>query len=370
LQSLAGYASIRLGNEKAANVAAGKGKVRNKFIFCNKLYTIMLSAGLEGEQLGQPQSSTIAELAVPLAPRPSEHDRSIRPEIVQFLEYVRVEKGLAANSVSSYRRDLTRFAAYVDQRGLTLQRIQREDIRHFLATLYKASLSARSVARYLVSLRGFFHFLRREGRVESEVTLEIDSPQMGRSLPKFISLEDVELLLKAPSLATPSGLRDKAMLELLYATGMRVSELTGIGHGDLDAGLGIIRCLGKGNKERLIPVGRSALQAVEVYMRQGRSKLLKGRSSPYLFLNQRGGRMSRVGFWKILSAYGRKAGIATPLTPHLVRHSFATHLLDRGADLRSIQLLLGHSDISTTQIYTHVLKERLKQVYQAHHPRA
>ena len=330
----------------------------------------MLSAGLEGDHHGQRQSSTTSELAEPLVPGPSERLRLIRAEIVEFIEYVRVERGLAANSVSGYRRDLTRFAGYVEQRGLTLQSIQREDIRHFLATLYKGNLSARSVARYLVSLRGFFHFLRREGKVQSEVTSEIDSPQIGRSLPKFISFEEVESLLKTPSLATPSGLRDKAMLELLYATGMRVSELTGIGHGDLDAGLGILRCLGKGNKERLIPVGRDALQAVEAYMRQGWPKLLKGRSSRYLFLNQRGGRMSRVGFWKILSAYGRKAGIATPLTPHLVRHSFATHLLDRGADLRSIQLLLGHSDISTTQIYTHVLKERLKQVYQMHHPRA
>ncbi|MGH9431260.1 MAG: site-specific tyrosine recombinase XerD, partial [Terriglobia bacterium] len=235
---------------------------------------------------------------------------------------------------------------------------------------YKDGLSARSVARYLVSLRGFFHFLHRAGRIESEVTSEIDSPQIGRRLPKFLALEEVESLLKAADPSTPSGFRDKAMLELLYATGMRVSELTGLGYGDLDANLGILRCLGKGNKERLIPVGRAALQAVDAYIKQGRPQLLKGRSSAYLFLNHRGGRMSRVGFWKILSAYGRTAGIATPLTPHLVRHSFATHLLDRGADLRSIQLLLGHSDISTTQIYTHVLKERLKQVYQMHHPRA
>ncbi len=330
----------------------------------------MLSAGLEGEKLGQPQSSAIPELLDPIAATPPNVDRSIRSEILQFLEYSRVEKGLAANSISSYKRDLTRFAGYLQQRGLTLQRTKREDIRHFLATLYKAELSARSVARNLVSLRGFFHFLHREGRVQSEATSEIDSPQIGRSLPKFISLEEVELLLKAPNPSKPSGLRDKAMLELLYATGMRVSELTGLGKGDLDANLGILRCLGKGNKERLIPVGRDALKAVESYVTQGRPQLLKGRSSSYLFLNQRGGRMSRVGFWKILSAYGRKAGIATPLTPHLVRHSFATHLLDRGADLRSIQLLLGHSDISTTQIYTHVLKERLKQVYQMHHPRA
>lgn len=330
----------------------------------------MLSAGLEGKHPGQPQSSASLGLSKPAVASLMAKDVSIRPEILQFLEYSRVEKGLAANSISSYRMDLTRFAEYLEQRCLTPQTTQREDIRHFLATLYKDGLSARSVARYLMSLRGFFHFLRREGKVEFEVTSEIDSPQIGRSLPKFISFEEVESLLKAADPSTPSGLRDKAMLELLYATGMRVSELTNLGHGDLDANLGILRCLGKGNKERLIPVGRDALQAVESYVRQGRPQLLRGRSSPFLFLNQRGGRMSRVGFWKILSAYGRKAGIATPLTPHLVRHSFATHLLDRGADLRSIQLLLGHSDISTTQIYTHVLKERLMQVYQTHHPRA
>ncbi|MGH9452672.1 MAG: site-specific tyrosine recombinase XerD [Terriglobia bacterium] len=330
----------------------------------------MFSAGFDGQRNTEPQRSAIPELREPLdAPNPTD-ERSIRADILEFLEYSRVEKGLATNSILGYRLDLTKFGRYLRQRGLSPERTKREDVRHFLATLYKDGLSARSVARCLVSLRGFFHFLHREGKIDADVTSEIDSPQVGRRLPKFLALEEVEALLKAPDPSTPSGLRDKAMLELLYATGMRVSELTGLGSGDLDASLGILRCLGKGNKERLIPVGRDALQSVAAYIAQGRLKLLKGRSSSYLFLNQRGGRMSRVGFWKILSAYGRTAGIATPLTPHLVRHSFATHMLDRGADLRSIQLLLGHSDISTTQIYTHVVKERLKQVYEMHHPRA
>jgi integrase/recombinase XerD len=330
----------------------------------------MFSMDYNGEGLGPTVWSLNSDLAEPLGGSLKNPKGTIWPEILEFLEYARVEKGLAANSITSYQRDLTRFSKYLDQRGLALQNVTREDVRHFLATLYKAGLTGRSVARYLVSVRGLFNFLHREGKVESDVTSEIDSPQIGRRLPKFIAFEEVESLLKTPDPSTPSGLRDKAMLELLYATGLRVSELTGLCCGDLDANLGILRCLGKGNKERLVPVGRDALQAVEVYVREGRPKLLKRRNLPYLFLNHRGGKLSRVGFWKIISAYGRMAGITTPLTPHLLRHSFATHLLERGADLRSIQLLLGHSDISTTQIYTHVHKERLMQVYQKHHPRA
>ena len=292
------------------------------------------------------------------------------PEAQLFLDYARVEKGLAVNSIESYRRDLTEFSAFLSRQGKTLAAVERDDIRSFLRQLYERDLGARSVARHLVSLRNLFRFMVREGRLAGDPTAEIEAPKLDQSLPKYMTVDEVDQLLAIPDVSTPLGLRDKAMLELLYATGMRVSELVHVGAGDFDMGLGLIRCLGKGNKERLIPVGKSALQAVEAYLLGGRPILAGKRNPSWLFLNARGGRLSRVGFWKILGAYGRRAGLATGLTPHLVRHSFATHLLERGADLRSIQLMLGHSDISTTQIYTHVLKERLKQVYQSHHPRA
>ncbi len=291
-------------------------------------------------------------------------------EFEAFLNYIRVEKGLAANSIESYRRDLFDFADFLHQARKDLKKVSREEIRAFLASLYQRGLSPRSVARQLVSLRNVFRFLVREGKLQIDPTAEIDSPKIGQSLPKYLTTEEVEALLRQPEPTTPAGLRDKAMLELLYATGMRVSELISLRWEDFEVGLGVVRCRGKGNKERLIPVGKPALRDVEAYVQRGRPGLAKKRIAPFLFLNQRGGGLSRVGFWKILSHYGRAAGIATAITPHAVRHSFATHLLERGADLRSIQLMLGHSDISTTQIYTHVLKERLKQVYHDHHPRA
>lgn len=295
---------------------------------------------------------------------------SLIEEARSFLEFARVEKGLAANSIESYRRDLTEFSAFLHHLGKSASEVKREDIGAFLKQLYDRELKARSRARHLVSLRNLFRFLIREGRLIGDPTAGIVAPKLERSLPKHLSPEEVDKLLAQPDVTTPLGLRDKAMLELLYATGMRVSELVHVGAGDIDMELGVIRCLGKGSKERLIPVGKSALRAVEAYVRDGRALLVRKRNPPWLFLNRRGGALSRVGFWKIITAYGRSARLATKLTPHLVRHSFATHLLERGADLRSIQLMLGHSDISTTQIYTHVLKERLKQVYQSHHPRA
>ena len=292
------------------------------------------------------------------------------PELSAFLDYARVEKGLASNSIASYRRDLLKFTAFLRYRSVALENVTRDDIRDFLAELVKNGLTARSRARHLVSVRNFFRFLLKDGRIRSDAAAEIDLPQVGLSLPQHLAEGEVDALLAQPDGSTAAGLRDKAMLELLYATGLRVSELVNLRWEDFDLNLGILRCVGKGSKERLIPVGKSALKAVEAYVRSGRPPLLKNRAMSFLFLNRRGGRLSRVGFWKILAQYGREAGITMPLTPHLVRHSFATHLLERGADLRSIQLLLGHSDISTTQIYTHVMKERLRQVYRTHHPRA
>ena len=304
------------------------------------------------------------------APSASQPALPLAPEVRLFLDFSRVEKGLAANSVISYRRDLAEFSAFLRRQGKGFQEVEREDIRAFLAVLHKRGLSARSAARHLVSLRNLFRFLVREGRLAVDPTAEVEAPRLEHSLPRYLTLEEVEQLLAQPDTTAALGRRDKAMLELLYATGMRVSELVRVRAGDFDMSLGIVRCLGKGNKERLIPVGKSALAAVEAYLAQGRPELAAKHNPPWLFLNRWGSALSRVGFWKILAAYGRQAGLATRLTPHLVRHSFATHLLERGADLRSIQLMLGHSDISTTQIYTHVLKERLKQIYQSHHPRA
>jgi len=291
-------------------------------------------------------------------------------ELDAFLNYIRVEKGLATNSISSYRRDLVEFVEFVSRQRRRLGKVNREDIRAFLASLYRRGLAARSVARHLVSLRGLYRFLLKEGKIRSDPTAEIDAPKTGQTLPKYLTVAEVDSLLQQPDPAGRAGLRDQAMLELLYATGMRVSELINLCWEDFEVNLGVVRCRGKGSKERLIPVGKSALRALEAYVQRGRGEGAKKRSSPFLFLNQRGGRLSRVGFWKILGRYGRAAGIATPLAPHVMRHSFATHLLERGADLRSIQLMLGHSDISSTQIYTHVLTERLKQVYHEHHPRA
>ncbi|HLW78233.1 MAG TPA: site-specific tyrosine recombinase XerD [Terriglobia bacterium] len=301
---------------------------------------------------------------------PTEPAGQSQRELDEFLAYVRVEKGLAANTLSSYGRDLAGFLAYLSGRSQSWREVGREEIRGFFRSLYQRDLSARSVARHLVSLRSFFRFELERGRITADPTQDVDAPEVGVSLPKYLSGEEVDTLLAQPDPSTAAGSRDKAMLELLYATGMRVSELVGLRCDNFDANLGIVRCLGKGSKERLIPVGKPALRAVESYLRCCREQLAKHPEVPLLFLNHRGRALSRVGFWKILARYGRASGIPTRITPHLVRHSFATHLLERGADLRSIQLMLGHSDISTTQVYTHVLKERLKQVYQTHHPRA
>jgi integrase/recombinase XerD len=302
--------------------------------------------------------------------RPSRRSSAYGWELAAFLNFSRVEKGLARNSIESYGRDLQSFGAYLARIRKAVEKVQKDDVRRFLESLYARGLSARSVARHLVAVRNLFRFLAQEGKLRSNPAAEIQSPDIGHTLPKYLTSAEIEALLAAPDASTPAGARDKAMLDLLYATGLRVSELVGVRGEDFDLNLGVLRCRGKGNKERLVPVGRSALRSVEAYSGEARAKLLSGKSLPNLFVNRRGGALTRVGFWKLLRAYGRAAGVRTPLTPHLVRHSFATHLLERGADLRSIQLMLGHSDISTTQIYTHVMKERLKQVYQECHPRA
>jgi integrase/recombinase XerD len=299
----------------------------------------------------------------------------ISAAISAFLTHVRVEKGLSANTVAAYGRDMLKFEAYAKSKKnkLNLKSITRDDLVDFLASLYRRKLESRTVARHLVTLRNFFRFAQIQEMIPEDPSSNLESPKIRRSLPDYLRLEEVEKLLAQPDEKTPIGLRDRAMLEVLYSSGLRVSELTGLRVMDLDRSAGCVRCIGKGNKERIVPVGKRALALVDRYLREARPKLVgKGQAtlSPTLFLNRRGGRLSRVGVWKILSAYGRQAGLRVALTPHMLRHSFATHLLERGADLRSVQLMLGHSDISTTQIYTHVVEERLKQIYKAHHPRA
>ena len=293
--------------------------------------------------------------------------------ISSFLTHVQVEKGLAVNTLSAYRRDLAKFEDFAKKRKLALAAVKRDDLVDFLASLYRQKLESKTVARHLVTLRNFFRHAQVEELITEDPTAHLESPKVRRSLPGYLRLEEVEKLLELPDQTTPLGLRDRAMLEVLYSTGLRVSELTSLRVMDLDTKVGCVRCIGKGDKERIVPVGRKALAIVEKYLRHGRMALIgttRGTAGAFLFLNRRGGRISRVGVWKIFSSYGRKAGLRVPLTPHMLRHSFATHLLERGADLRSVQLMLGHSDISTTQIYTHVVEERLKQIYKAHHPRA
>ncbi|MGA3177191.1 MAG: site-specific tyrosine recombinase XerD [Candidatus Acidiferrum sp.] len=293
--------------------------------------------------------------------------------IAAFLTHVRVEKGLSPNTVSAYRSDLLKFDEFGKKKKLTVESVTRDDLVDFLASLYRQKLESRTVARNLVTMRNFFRFtLVQELRTE-DPSLNLESPKIRRSLPGYLRLEEVEKLLAQPDEKQPAGLRDRAMLEVLYSTGLRVSELVGLRVMDMDRAAGCVRCIGKGDKERIVPIGRKAIALVERYLRDARPKLLgnaKQQNVSTLFINRRGGPLSRVGVWKILSAYGRQAGMRTGLTPHMLRHSFATHLLERGADLRSVQLMLGHSDISTTQIYTHVVEERLKQIYKAHHPRA
>jgi integrase/recombinase XerD len=297
----------------------------------------------------------------------------ISAAISMFLTHVRVEKGLSANTVSAYRRDLVKFEEFAKKKKLALGKITRDDLVDFLASLYRQKLESRTVARHQVTLRNFFRFGLVQELITTDPSLNLESPKIRRSLPGYLRLEELERLLAQPDDKTAIGLRDHAMLEVLYSTGLRVSELVHLRVMDLDRSAGCVRCIGKGDKERIVPIGKKALALVERYLKEARAKLVgKGKqiSANTLFINRRGGSLSRVGVWKILSAYGRRAGLRVGLTPHMLRHSFATHLLERGADLRSVQLMLGHSDISTTQIYTHVVEERLKQVYKAHHPRA
>jgi integrase/recombinase XerD len=287
--------------------------------------------------------------------------------IKSFIDYCRIEKGLANNSLAAYRRDLNRFADAF-QGSDTPPGIER--LRGYVQALYASGLSARSVARHITTLRNCYKYLLSEQVIDSDPTALLTSPKQWSTVPKYLNREEIDRLLGAPDTARPNGARDKAMLELLYASGLRVSELCSLDVSDLQLQLGYVRVTGKGNKQRLVPVGESALEALSRYLESVRNAILKGRTCRFLFVTSRGTRMTRQGFWKLLAAYGRQAGILRPLTPHIVRHSFATHLLDGGADLRSLQTMLGHADIGTTQIYTHVARSRLREVLEQHHPRA
>lgn len=305
-------------------------------------------------------------------PAPGISDRTgtrVSAASASFLTFCRVEKGLAANSIDAYRRDLAAFSAWTAEAKLAGFPTV-EDLRCYLDFLYGKGLQGRSVARHLTTLRNFYKFLLEQGLVSVDPSEFLSSPKQWSTIPKFLNSEEIGRLLNAPAADTPLGLRDRAMLELLYASGLRVSELCSVQVSDVERSVGIVRVTGKGNKQRLVPMGASALRAIEDYIENGRLAILKRRISKFLFVTGRGGRLTRQAFWKLLAQHGLRAGITRPLTPHVLRHSFATHLLEGGADLRSVQTMLGHADISTTQVYTHVVRGRLRRTIDDHHPRA
>ncbi|WP_419881267.1 site-specific tyrosine recombinase XerD [Peribacillus sp. B-H-3] len=294
-------------------------------------------------------------------------------QIRDFMHFLTIEKGLAKNTLVSYERDLRSYMAYAVnvEEMKSWNDVRRVHIIHFLAHLKDSGKSSRTLARHIASIRSFHQFLIREKAADQDPSLHLETPQQERTLPKVLSMEEVEALLEAPKILDEFGLRDKAMLELLYATGMRVSELINLEVNDVHASMGFVRCVGKGNKERIIPIGKTALDAIEAYMNKGRNRLASNKHrADTLFLNHHGNTLTRQGFWKILKKLAREARIEKEITPHTLRHSFATHLLMNGADLRAVQEMLGHADISTTQIYTHVTNVRLKEVYSKFHPRA
>lgn len=291
--------------------------------------------------------------------------------IEDYLRHLAVERGLAENSLAAYDRDLRRMVGYLKQAGAdSFHEISRGQVARVLLRLREEGLSPRTVARHTSSLRGLYRYLLLQGHVKEDPTAHIESSNPWIRLPGVLSQEEVERLLAAPPTSTVLGLRDKAMLELLYAAGLRVSEMVTLRLSDVDLEVGYVRCQGKGGKDRVVPLGRDAQAAVRRYLETSRSRLQKGRSDSTLFLNRAGYPLTRQGFWKLLRAYAISAGIDRRVTPHTLRHSFATHLLEHGADLRAVQVMLGHADISTTQIYTHVSRAHLKTVYDRYHPRA
>jgi len=287
-----------------------------------------------------------------------------------YLDHLRVERRLAGHTLESYARDLSALAAFAAGAGRSVDELDRQALERFVREQRGRGLAPRSVARLVAAVRGFYRFLVLDRRLESSPADDLQPPRAWPALPTFLSIEEVDTLIAQPDVTTPLGLRDRAMIELLYATGLRVTELVSVRLADLHLDEHYVTCIGKGSKERLVPIGEQATDWIRKYSATARRELLKGRASPRLFLNVRGGPLSRVGFWKVLKRYALAARLPRTLSPHVLRHSFATHLLERGADLRAIQLMLGHADLSTTQIYTHVLQARLRTVYDRFHPRA
>lgn len=291
--------------------------------------------------------------------------------IERFIHYLAVERGLAQNTLDSYQRDLNNYVEFLKRSHIRdLNQTRRANIIAYLADLQRKGRATSTISRNLASLRSFYGFLIRDGLIDSDPTTNLESPKIEKRLPKVLTVQEVEALLEGPDLGDVCGLRDKAMLELLYATGIRVSELVALNLSDVNLNMGFLKCFGKGSKERIIPLGTMALTNVSDYVMRARGKLLRNQEEESLFLNHHGQRLSRQGFWKIIKKYAITATIEKEITPHTLRHSFATHLLENGADLRAVQEMLGHADISTTQIYTHLTKSRLKEVYAKTHPRA
>ena len=288
----------------------------------------------------------------------------------EFCDTLWLEDGLSRNTLESYRRDLRLFSAWLSaDRGMTLLQVQRADLLDYLAYKFQRKSRPRSAARLLSSLKRLYRYLLRENRIQRDPTLQVESPKLPRSLPKILTEQDVDSLLAAPNVESPLGLRDKSMLEALYASGLRVSELVTMQVGQISQDMGVVQVVGKGSKERLVPVGEEALSWIRRYMENARPEILAGRQADALFVTARGASMTRQAFWHLIRRYADRAGIRKGISPHTLRHAFATHLLNHGADLRVVQMLLGHSDISTTQIYTYVARERLKQLHAKHHPR-
>jgi integrase/recombinase XerD len=291
-------------------------------------------------------------------------------KIQAFLSYMQVEKGLAKNTVAAYRSDLNKLNSYFSKQEIPLKRIRQEHLTDFMRALFQQGLDSRSAARALAAVRQFFRFCRRDGFIAADPAENIEAPRFRRSLPNCLSVAQVETLLTQPKLTTREGARDRAMLELMYSTGLRVSEVVNLQLQDVDLEAGVVRCTGKGDKQRLVPMGKAAIAALIRYVKTTRIKFRGSRGSSHFFLSNRGKPLTRNGVWRNLAKYGKRAGLKGKLSPHKLRHSFATHMIERGADLRSVQLMLGHADIATTQIYTHVAKDRMKRVYKEHHPRA
>ena len=291
------------------------------------------------------------------------------PAVNRFLDAVWTERGLSPNTLAAYRADLTALSRWLAERQVPMVQTSHKDLQQFIESRVDAGARPRSTARQLSSFRRFFRYLVREGEIQEDPTAQIAMPKIGRSLPKSLTEEEVEALLAAPTVRDPLGNRDRTMLEVLYATGLRVSELVNLRYAQINLNQGVIRIVGKGNRERLIPLGDEAVRWLTEFVHGARDEILLDRQTDYLFPTRRGDRMTRQAFWHIIKRYARKSGVAQGLSPHTLRHAFATHLLNHGADLRVVQILLGHSDLSTTQIYTHVASERMKELHSRHHPR-